>query len=386
MLLADSDNDGDICCVTNQKEIIDGAYGGLPVAYENKKAPKSKIIESELYLADMSGFNSKVGFLTNLSTTMYAMLPLFSEDSLEYTEIIRRLKQCRKEQGSIIDSAKGLILRPIPKHWSNWSRITDKMSEEEINRVNFNNSILISKRPQFMINLYSSYGKEYRKYCNDWNSRCIGNFNLELKDLLNFDRDLLSTEQKEFVDKFYRWNPLLDSACEINNISKHMQNKIKEIKSNSKSTWSKDIIEPMKKHEVDKWDDNKSDALIALHEKYKSGKRNFRNIKDESGEIRYQTIDQYNKAIRQEALKLSSDLGELAYYAISRCYVSLESDNKEFVWAILGQGVVDNLINNFKNKKIEIPFLDENGDIEYLGKRYSRREIKIVADDIYDFL
>ena len=116
--------DGDIICLTDQKDIINGAYGGLPIMYETKKAPECNIVESELYKADMNGFNTKVGFLTNLSTTMYAMLPMFEENSKEYNEIIRRLKQCRKEQGAIIDATTGLVIRSIPSHWTNWSKIT----------------------------------------------------------------------------------------------------------------------------------------------------------------------------------------------------------------------------------------------------------------------
>jgi hypothetical protein len=385
-LFGGCDFDGDILCLTNQQEIINGAYGGLPVMYETRKAPKCKIVESELYKADLKGFNTKVGFLTNLSTTMYSMLPMFAENSLEYKEIIRRLKQCRKQQGTIIDSTKGLDVNPIPPQWSNWQKIKEDMSQEEIDKSNFNNSILVEKRPQFMENLYPNYGKDYRKHCYNYDILSQARFKMFLSELIAMDKNLLDDEQKEFLAQFYRFNPLLDTSCEINSISKYMQKRIGEIKVNSKLSWDKNSIDIMKKRNVPDWDDAKSDALILLHEKYKSEKRNFGNIKNEDGENRWQTIEQYNKSIRQEALKLSSDLGELAYYAIARCYVSLESDNKAFVWSIFGDGVVDNIKNNIGNKKIEIPFLDDDGDIEYLGKKYSRKEIKIVADDIYDFL
>jgi hypothetical protein len=385
-LFGGADYDGDIICLTNQQEIIDGACGGLPVMYETRKAPKSKIIESELYLADLKGFNTKVGFLTNLSTTMYSMLPLFFEDSNEYKEVVRRLKQCRKEQGTIIDSTKGLDVRPIPKHWTNWTHIKEDMLQEEVDKINFNNSILIEKRPQFMIHLYDNYGKDYRKHCYNYDILSQARFRIFLNELISIEKELLNDEQKEFIAQFYKFNPLLDTPCEINNISKYMQKRICEIKIKSKSVWSKDKIEIMKKQNVSAWDKSKSDAIISLHEKYKSEKRNFGNIKNEDGDCRWQTIDQYNKYIRQEALKLSSDLGELAYYAIARCYVSLESDNKAFVWNIFGDGVVDSIKNNIGNKKVEIPFLDDNGDIEYLGKKYSRKEIRIATDGIYDFL
>jgi len=222
--------DGDILCLTNQREIIEGAYGGLPIMYETKNATKSKIVESELYKSDMKGFNTKVGFLTNLSTTMYSMLPMFDEVSSEYKEIIRRLKQCRKEQGVIIDGTKGLVIKPIPAHWTKWTKITEDMSEEEIEKANFNNSILIDKRPQFMQHLYSSYSKSYRKYFSGYDILTQANFRMFLDELLEIDEKDLTKKQREFLDKFYRYNPLLDSDCVMNNISKYMQKKTKELK------------------------------------------------------------------------------------------------------------------------------------------------------------
>jgi hypothetical protein len=48
MLEADCDFDGDLTCLTNQKEIIDGANRGIPIHYETRKAEKVHIVESEL--------------------------------------------------------------------------------------------------------------------------------------------------------------------------------------------------------------------------------------------------------------------------------------------------------------------------------------------------
>jgi len=384
-ILGGSDWDGDIICLTNQKEVIDGSYGGLPVMYETHKAPKCKIVESELYKADLKGFNTKVGFLTNLSTTMYSMLPKFKEDSKEYKEIIRRLKQCRKEQGAIIDSTKGLDIKPIPAHWTNWTKISDDMSKEELEVASFNNSILIDKRPQFMQHLYPNYGKNYRQYYSDYDILAQAKFRIFLDELLSKDYSKLSNTQKEFIEKFKKYNPLLDTSCEVNNISLHMQEKIKCIESNTKLSWSKEMVEPMKKKDVGIWDDSKADYIISLHKKYKIGKRSFGDIKNEDGD-RLQTIEQYNKSIRREAFRLSDNLGELAYYAIAVCYITLENDNKDFVWSIFSNGIIENLIDNLGDKIVEIPFLDNDGDIQYLGKRYKKKEIKIHVEEEYGFL
>ena len=76
-ILGGADQDGDLVCLTNNQQVLESAYGGLPIFYDTNKAPKTQIVENKLYLHDVKGFNTKVGFLTNLSTTMYAMLPMF---------------------------------------------------------------------------------------------------------------------------------------------------------------------------------------------------------------------------------------------------------------------------------------------------------------------
>ena len=78
--------------LTDQKEFIDGAQGGLPIAYEKKKAPKEEIKEEELYKTDLLSFDSKIGWITNNSTSLYSQALLYEKNSKEYAEIINRLK------------------------------------------------------------------------------------------------------------------------------------------------------------------------------------------------------------------------------------------------------------------------------------------------------
>jgi len=346
--------------------------------YETKKAPECKIIESELYKSDINGFNTKVGFLTNLSTTMYSMLPMFDPESAEYKEIIRRLKQCRREQGAIIDATKGLVIRPIPSHWTNWNKITDDMSEEEKSKAEFNNRILISKRPKFMTNVYSNYSKEYRRHYENYDTFSQAKFCLFLEELLNLDESELSEEQIEAINKFNKYNPLIESSCTTNNISKYMQSKVKEIRQGvrRKNTESTVKLLKSKDFEVDK---DKLDKLYAVYKKYKSGKRNFDSIDADSGEVRFKTLEQYCKYIKQEALKITPNLEELASLAVVICYELHPSDNKSFAWLVFGEGLIENIKAN-KQEDIQIPFLDKDGAINYLDKKYSKKKIYIANE------
>jgi len=382
-ILAGGDFDGDIVCLTNDKNVIDGVYGGLPIFYDTNKAPKMKIVEKELYLHDSKGFNTKVGFLTNCSTTMYAMLPKYDKESAEYKEIVRRLKQCRKEQGVIIDGTKGLVVKPMPKHWTQWQGLKDKTFEDEVIRARFNNSILIDKRPIFMTELYTNYARDYRKHVANYDLFCRAKFCMELEELLLIDESKMSEKQIECVRKFNYYSPFLSTDCEVNNIFKYMQKSIKHIRYQTKAEHSEDLVNSLKDGSTE-FDKEKLKQLYNLYKKYKNNKRNFFEIKDESGESRYKTIDQYNKSVRISAFSISSDICELASLAVNICYEMHPKDNKVFAWSVFGEGIVKNIIKNIE-KDVEVPFLDDSGNIEYLGSRYKRSKIE-VKEDIYDIL
>lgn len=382
-LLGGADFDGDIVCITNQKEIINGAFGGLPVFYETQNAPKSKVIEEELYLYDAKGFNSKVGFLTNCSTTMYSMLPTYDENDVAYKEIIRRLKQGRKEQGAIIDATKGLVIRPIPTHWTTWTRIEESMSQEQKEKAQFRNSLLINKRPIFMQFLYQDYKKDYSDYVYNYNLYSIANFGIELKDLFQKDLSELFEREKEFIEKYKKYSPLLDTDCVVNIISKHMQEKIKETRIALRNTRTIKTIDILKDPYIE-LDEEKLKKLYKIYKKYKSGKRNLINVIEDGKEEHYKTLEQYNKAIRNDAYRISPDIRELANLAVEICYNIHPSDNKTFAWNVFGEGIIENVKTN-RQSEIKIPFYDENGNIEYLGSTYSMRTIDF-KDDIYDIL
>lgn len=384
MLMADSDFDGDIICLTDEPEIVDNAYGGLPIYYETQKTPEIDIVEEDLYKYDLKGFNPKIGFLTNLSTTMYAMIPNYAKNSAERQEIIRRLKQCRKEQGSIIDSAKGLETRPIPKHWTRWTHIDeDMMNTEEIEKVNLNNSLIVDKRPEFMIYLYDNYARDLRNFEHNYNIYCVANFGITLDEMLEKHRSEKDLDEYEsgFINDYYRYAPFLTTDCVTNRVSKYMRSQISKIKQDRKTGENEEILHILKDNDIE-IDKRKLKQLYNLYKRYKSEKRKLFHIRDMGGEQIYKTLEQYNKAVRQEAYAgISSSIRELANLALTICYEIHPNDNKTFAWNVFGEGIVQNVFKN-RQKKLFIPVLDEeNGMIEYLGKMYSRVEIEV--GDIY---
>ena len=48
--------------------------------------------------------------------------------------------------------------------------------------------------------------------------------------------------------------------------------------------------------------------------------------------------------------------------------------NKDFVWRVFGDEIVENVKKN--SGEIRLPVLDKDGDVQYLNKRYKFLEIK----------
>ena len=384
-----ADVDGDLICVTNNKEIINGAYGGLPIDYENKKAPKKIINKNELYLSDIQGFDNSVGFVTNVATTAFALLPKFEEGSKEHSEIIKRLKCFRKEQGSTIDATKGLEIKPFPIHWTKWNKIKEDDSEEIKKEKEFLNSICINQRVYFMRWLYPKYNVRFNNYYKSIDLIHVRTqFKKKLEDILNQykkDKSQLNEKEISFVNKYYALNPFLETDCVMNNVSNFMVNSIKEIKLEDFKKINEENILILKDSTINT-DKEKLKKLYDLYKQYKKEKKNINKKNQQHYDYNYETVEQFNSYFRNLANNISSNGSELVNLAIDICYIIHPSDNKSFLWNVFGEDLIINIIKN-KQDKIKVPFLDPKGSIDYLGNKYEMKIIEIndYIGEIYDY-
>jgi len=88
-----------------------------------------------------------------------------------------------------------------------------------------------------------------------------------------------------------------------------------------------------------------------------------------------------NRAISE----ISNNIQELASLAVYSTY-GMDRGSKEFAWKCFGEGIIDNLIENTKDKKVYIPIADDNGTIDYLWKKYSIKEFSIEKVEEDEFI
>jgi len=379
MLYADGDADGDLIMTTDQPEIIKGSYGGLPITYTKETAEKEPVIEDNLWNIDKLSFDSKIGYITNCSTTLYAMEAQYEHDTREHKEVIKRLKLCRKQQGNQIDFTKGIHVDSFPVHWTRYSKIDSSMSNEEIELLEFYNSIRINKRPYFFRYRYRDYNNYYRNYYNTYEHYCQSIFGKGLEDIIYSPQ---TEEERKIQEKYRKYSPLLDSDCIVNIICNYMEESINLIKYDARK--KSDIFDPeilkTKKFEIDT---RKLTLLKVLYEEFKTGKRNFANIRNSKNDRMYNSAEQYYKYIRNKALRISSDIQELANLAVEICYNIHPSSSKSFLWDVMKEGLIYNLEEN-KQDQCFIPMQDGQGDIQYLGKTYRLQKVDIDNSNYYE--
>lgn len=80
----------------------------------------------------------------------------------------------------------------------------------------------------------------------------------------------------------------------------------------------------------------------------------------------------YYDQFKKQRLEVCPDSKELANYAVRLCYEKYPRRNKKFLWRVAHDGV----LKNIKPREIQLPMLDDNGEYEYLGKRYTLIDFK----------
>lgn len=265
-------------------------------------------------------------------------------------------------------SAKGIIVQSMPKGWTNWNRVKEDAKQDEIENAKFNNSILIERRPYFMRYLYPNYNKEYKEYNESYKETCRDKFGCEID---NVPRETFETQEfQEFYSKYAKYNKFLETDGVMNNVCKYMETKCKNIKLSVKEKYSEDYFKLYMDSDIS-IDNDKLKLMIKEYEEYNRQKKNRKNMEEGN------SFQKYCSDLKDNLLAISFDENELANLAVYICYVIYKSKPKDFAWDICGDAIVRNIIRNQKERTLKIPMYDTKGSIEYLGKKYSVKEVEV---------
>ena len=372
-----ADFDGDLICTINNDIMRKGKIPGVPIMYESKNSEKVVVDsrnDDEQVKGQLNGYNSKVGFATNISSSLYCLLDEFPMGSEEHSTILKRLKIGRVIQGEIIDGVKGLEIPPFRNHWTKPRKITSDMSGEEKKKWGLYNKIACKVRPAFFRFLYQHYMTDYNRELKRYNIYSYLKFDKPFKDIFNIKEK--TKEEQTLVDS-YKWNTFfLDNDSVVNRISRYMRTNLALVarytsKQVSYCDWK---VLKNEEHELNPYGITRMKFYL---EEYKAFKKGLRHDLVNS----YGSLDAFISYLKKEsASTISSNESELADYALEVTYNG-EVGMVEFAWKMFPDGILQNIMRSSLNK-IQFPIQDDNGDIEYLWNRYSLKEFSV--EDLYD--
>lgn len=371
---ADSDFDGDICMSTDNDYFIKGAKRNeCPIVYDKQAVPTQKITLPNQVRCDVRGLDTKVGQITNYSTSMLAMLPLFKGDKQkeQYDEIEKRLKLLRKLQGDEIDKIKGTAPPKFPKAWRHWVEINkddDDITKAEKYKYN---SMVVKKKPYFFIYLYNTLMNDYKNYEKNFNSISMTHFGVPIKTLLRKKEH--DENEMNLLRKYRKYSPVLETDCIMNILCKEIEN----IEFDIKYRPNKNSILPRFAEDID-IDEDKMDKLIDLYKSYKSQKK-YRGIEtlvdnegiqdDDMNELLKNVLYANKDEHKDIMYSLFSSSKELFNYLIVMC----ERNNYSYdcIWDIVGEDIID--IIPYGDSKIVV---QDNNGFDYLGNKYGLESVK----------
>lgn len=364
------DKDGDLVLLTDNKVLVEN-YRPLPaIMCAQRNATKVEVTEDLLIQSNIDSFGDDIGKTTNWITTMFDVQSQYEPDSEEYKVLDYRIKCGQLYQQNSIDKAKGIIAKPMPKDWYDRSvnRITDDLSEEEVQRRKFNLRVLADKKPYFMRYIYPNLMSQYNTYIKNTDKKCMREFRQTIEELMTKSPEELTQAEAEFIDYYIQRMPVGMHPCVMNKICIRFEEEFDNyfLKNISEEEFDYSIMKSGQEYTTTQYN-----AIAKLYEQYTKRLQEYMQFskreridEDESATKRSLMIRDF----KVECERVCSNAAQLCDIILDLCYS--RSGSKQFCWDICSEEIIDNLLKNNDNT-IYFPVQDEDGDIEFCGKRFS---------------
>ncbi|NDO52280.1 hypothetical protein FMM75_23950 [Lachnospiraceae bacterium MD335] len=404
---SDSDFDSDMVCTFDSNVFIDNAWDVMPTTYDkgvDNMKPQKYDVEVAVR-SDKQGFGNKVGVYSNYSTSLFAMIPMFSDGEKhtdpkypEYDctekqlELYKTGKKNRFIIGEEIDSTKTGQKPEISSDFNfskpdkDEARYYNQSEIEEYARKFVEQNELVPKyMPYFFIYVRDNYKEKYTKYKTRMNEACkwytyesIDNF---VSGVLHGIRELKTKDEETFWEYFVSHCPLLLTECLMNKICWKLEIFEKEMDAIIKENWKDNdryiLMGYAKEIEITK---SQEKFIREQYENYINGvkeifnKKNRPNTNGGNKEL-YQIgkRDALLFEIRTELIKELKvgfpDLFNMLVKALKKYGKSKYDSINSFIWNVMGDDILDVIPLSDKRLKMDDTIsADEIQGIEILGK------------------
>lgn len=373
-----SDFDGDLMFTTNNQILINNTHKLPTVFCVQRKAEKKKPTEKDIVKSNKLSFGDAIGATTNVITSQICKQASFDKESEEYKTLSYRILCGQLYQQNAIDKAKGIIAKPMPKHWkTKFGLREDELdTEEQKQQKKFLKSISADKKPYFFIynydKLYSEYNKYVKRAANAYACEYGGRLTEDYESY-KANETTFSEEQVNFFEYFERFLPVDMSPCTVNRMCWEIESQTKHLRKlncDKEFDWHK-LKSPHHEYsdheywhirskverEYEDYKIKMQDLSYTLANEYVHGS----DKKDILGNATANFIMRLNMLCPNEELR-TDILIEVAYKT---------KKSKKFVWDICGGQIVRNLLARHGGKVSYPTVTDIKPEFTYHGIGYS---------------
>lgn len=374
----DYDSDSNFC--TDNQVLLDAFEYKTTLMCEQESSVKKSPTEEDYMKSDINGFGDSIGSVTNKATNMISLREQFDKDSEEYKRLTYRISTMMNYQQNAIDRIKGVVARPVPKEWLNarMFKIEDDDDEYTIQDKQINANIAAEIKPWFFIYRYSQLKSELDKYMKAVKSNCKIRFGKSLDDLYLCENR--TDEEEAFIYHYEKYLPVSRAPGTMNRICWKIEDEFQTVDVLPNVDFDISILKSDTEYTQEEYS-----QIEQLYDKYNKGMQLFLKNQNQNDlgddEVGFDIV-RLKDIFIDDCSKVCPNSEVLANIVVDLCYTS--NKNKTFAWDVAGEQIFNNVLKK-NGHTIQYPIKDENGDIEFDGKKFSLYTQQIGGDVDVDF-
>lgn len=362
--------DGDLIFSTDNNVLIRNKRETPTLLCVQKKGEKKIPTEDDLAESNAAGFGNDVGSTTNHITSMGDVQSQFEPGSREYEELDYRIMCGQLYQQNVLDAVKGVKCKPMPRYWYDLKACTvkDDDNPDTIEDKKLWSSICAWRKPYFMSYIYPAQMRDYKQYVAAARKRIKWDGFAGLDEIM---QKTAKDDVDEMVIQYYLYRmPVGINSCTMNRLCWTVEDELE------------DFEEELKIRRKFDYDSLKSGVeytnsqYYGIRSIFKDYLRFARgnaihsgngNNNKETGADRKERIALYQESMFRNLHDKCSNDDVLCDILLDLCKKNASSI--AIVWELFHDTLIKRLLEHH-NGMVHSLVQDENGDIEYDGKRF----------------
>lgn len=359
------DFDGDLIMLTDNRILVERHIDTPTLVCAQRRANKKVVEEEDVIRSNIESFGNDIGKTTNWITSMFEVQSHFDSTSEEYKELAYRIQCGQLYQQNVIDKAKGIIAKPMPRTWHD--RHAANQIEDDAKR-RFYREIVADKKPYFMCYIYPDLMRQYKTYTKNTDRNAMREFQQSVDELMETPYDELTERQQDFLYYYRVRMPVGTGECVMNKICRRFEEAFDGFvgRASRQSEFDYTIMKGGAEYTY-----NQKLAIQRLYDEFNQRMRSYaifsRLERVDSDEVVSATYG-IREEFRRSCETICQNEKALCDILLDICY--RKSSTKKFVWDMCAQTIVQNLLEK-NGRMIYIPVEDKDGDIDYCGSRFS---------------